>query len=84
MFDIINEILISEKEVTDAYTERLKKVFSYMQNDLIDSDANLYLKVTGSNNINLGKVNVEPYGLDKMYMYKDLMEDKVFEESKVQ
>lgn len=31
---------------------------------------------TSSNNINLRKVNVKPYGCDKVYLNKDLIEDK--------
>lgn len=31
---------------------------------------------TSSNNINLQKVNVKPYGCDKVYLNKDLIEDK--------
>ena len=57
----------------------------YIENDLIDSDGSMYLTddllietnniITGSNNITLRKVNVKPYGFDKMYMDKDLIED---------
>ena len=36
-------------------------------------------KITGSNNINLIKVNVKPYGSDKMYMEKDLLNDNLYE-----
>ena len=36
-------------------------------------------KITGSNNINLIKVNVKPYGSDKMYMEKDLLHDNLYE-----
>ena len=35
--------------------------------------------ITGSNNITLRKVNVKPYGFDKMYMDKDLMEDNLYQ-----
>ena len=35
--------------------------------------------ITGSNNNTYGKVNVNPYGFDKMYMDKDLIEDKLYE-----
>ena len=31
---------------------------------------------TSSNNINLQKVNVKPYGCNKVYLNKDLIEDK--------
>ena len=36
-------------------------------------------RITGSNNINLIKVNVKPYGSDKMYMEKDLLHDNLYE-----
>ena len=32
-----------------------------------------------SNSITLRKVNVEPYGYDKIYMDKDLIEDKLYQ-----
>ena len=35
------------------------------KNNLID--------ITGSNNITLRKVNVEPYKCDKLYVHKDLI-----------
>ena len=35
--------------------------------------------ITGSNNITLSKVNVKPYGCDKMYMDKDLIQDKLYQ-----
>ena len=35
--------------------------------------------ITGSNNSTLGKVNEKPYGFDKMYMDKELIEDKLYE-----
>ena len=34
--------------------------------------------ITGSN-ITLRKVNVKPYGFDKMYMDKELIEDKIYQ-----
>ena len=56
---------------------------------MIDSDGDMYLTVdslievnniiTGSNNINLGKVNIKPYGFDKIYMGKELIEDVLYE-----
>ena len=59
----------------------------YIKNNLIDSNNNMYFPsdsfininnvITGSNNITLRKVNVDPYGYDKMYMGKDLIEDKL-------
>ena len=36
-------------------------------------------RITGSNNINLIKVNVKPYGSDKMYMENDLILDNLYE-----
>ena len=44
---------------------------------IVDSLIDISNKVTGSNNITLGKINVKPYGRDKMYMDKDLIEDKL-------
>ena len=35
--------------------------------------------ITSSNNITLRKVNVKPYGFDKMYMDKELIEDKLYQ-----
>ena len=33
--------------------------------------------IASSNNVTLRKVNVKPYGFDKMYMDKELIEDKI-------
>ena len=83
MFNVIKEILISKKE----FTKKLQKALVYIENNLIDSDGGMYLTVDslikinkliiGSNNITLRKVNVNPYGFDKMYMDKELIEDKL-------
>ena len=35
--------------------------------------------ISGSNNIILRKVYVKLYGFDKMYMNKDLIEDKLYQ-----
>ena len=61
----------------------------YIENNLIDSDGGMYLTVdsfieinsliTGSKNITLRKINVKPYGFDKMYMDKELMEDTLYQ-----
>ena len=60
MFDVIKEILITEKEFTETNHKRLQKALVYIENDLIDSDGTMYLTVdslikinniiTGSNN----------------------------------
>ena len=34
--------------------------------------------ISGPNKITLIKVNVKPYGFDKTYMEKDLIEDKFY------
>lgn len=36
-------------------------------------------KKTSSNNITLKKVNVKPYGHEKMHIDKDLIEDKFYQ-----
>ena len=36
------------------------------------------ISITGSNKISLRKVHVKPHGLDKKYMDKDLVEDKLY------
>ena len=35
--------------------------------------------ITGSNNIILRKVNVKPYGFDKMYMDKKIIKNKLYQ-----
>ena len=89
MFDVIKEILISKKEFTDTNYKRFQKVLVYIENDLIDSDGGMYLIadslieknniITGTNNITLRKVDVKPYGFDKMYMDKELIENNLYE-----
>ena len=69
MFDVIKEILISEKEFTETNYKRLQKASVYIQNNLIDSDGARYLIVdslieinnitNGSNNITLRKFNLK-------------------------
>ena len=78
--------LLSEEKLSDINFERLKKALTYIKNNLFDSDNNMYVTVdllidinniiTGSKNITLRKFNVKPYVYDKMYMDKDLIEDK--------
>ena len=89
MFDVIKEILISEKEFNETNYKRLQKAFVYIENNLIVSDGGMYLTVDslieinniiiGSNNITLRKVNAKSYGLDEMYMDKELIEDKLYQ-----
>ena len=89
MFHVIKEILISKKEFTDTNYKRFQKVLVYIENDLIDSDGGMYLMadslieknniITGTNNITLRKVDVKPYGFDKMYMDKELIENNLYE-----
>ena len=60
-----------------------------IENNLKDSDGGMYWSVdslieinntiTGWNNITLRKVNVNPYKFDKMYMGKELIEDKIYQ-----
>ena len=45
MFDVIKEILILEKELTQTNYKRLKKALLYGENKLIDSDGGMYLTV---------------------------------------
>ena len=62
---ILEKILNSENKLSDIEFERLKRLLVDIKNI-----------ITGSNNITLRKVNNKPYGYDKMYMDKDLMEDE--------
>ena len=59
-----------------------------IKSNVIDIDRGMYLAVgslmkisnitSGSNNITLRKVNVKPYGFDKIYIDKALIEDKLY------
>ena len=81
---LLEKILILEEELSNINFERLKKALIYIKINYINSD-DMYLiddslidinNITGSNNFTLiTKVNVKPYGYDKMYMDKDLIED---------
>ena len=87
MFDAMKEILVSEKEFTATNYKKLQKDLVSIENNFTDSDGGMYLRIdslieinkiiTGSNNI-LRKVNVKPYGFDKMYMDKELIEVKLY------
>ena len=89
MFNIIKEILISEKTFTETNDKKLQESLVYKKNNLIDTHDGMYLTVdslikindiiTRSNNITLRKVNVKPYGFDKMYIDKDLIEDRLYQ-----
>ena len=89
MLDVIKEILISEKKFTETNYKRVQKALVYIENNLIGSDSGICLTVvflmetrniiTSSNNITLRKVNVKPYGFDKMHMDKELIEDKLYQ-----
>ena len=59
---------------------------NYIENSLINFDGNIYLTVgswmkiiTGLNNVTFRNVTVKPSGFDKMYMDKDLIQDKLYE-----
>ena len=45
----------------------------------VDSLIDINNIITSSNNVTLRKVNVKPYGYDKMYIDQDLIEDKLYE-----
>ena len=87
MFDAMKEILVSEKEFTATNYKKLQKALVSIENNFTDSDGGMYLRIdslieinkiiTGSNNI-LRKVNVKPYGFDKMYRDKELIEVKLY------
>ena len=71
--------------MTEINYKRLQVPLLYKKSILIDSDGVMYwtfgsLKeehITTLNNITLEKVKVKPYGFDKMYMDKELIEDKL-------
>ena len=46
---------------------------------MVDSLIEINYKIAGSNNFTLRKVNVKPYGCDKNYMDKDLVENKLYQ-----
>ena len=89
MLDEIKEMLISGKEFTKTNHQKLQRALVYIEINLIDSDGGMYLTVdslievnnirTGSNNITLRKLNVKPYGFDKMYMDENLIKDKLYQ-----
>ena len=89
MFDVIKETLILEREFNETKCKRLRKVLVYIEKNLRDSDGCMYLTVdslieinniiTSSNNITLITVKLKPYGFYKMYMGKELIEDRLYQ-----
>ena len=89
MFNVVKELLVSEKELSKTNYERLEKSTGWHKNNLIDSDRNMYLimasliktnnLITWSDNITLRKVTVKLYRFDKIYMDKDLIEDQFYQ-----
>ena len=67
-----------------------QKAMAQIKNNSIDSDGTMYLTIdfmikidsiiTGPNNIFLRKGNAKPYGFDKMYKDKDLIEKNFCQE----
>ena len=45
----------------------------------VDSLIDINSIITGLNNITKGKINAKPYGYEKMYMDKDLIEYKLYQ-----
>ena len=78
-----------KKEFTETNLKSLQKAFVYIESNLIDSDGGMYLTVDSlieinyiiadSNKTALIKVNVKPYGFDKINLDKELIEDKLYQ-----
>ena len=89
MFDVMKEILISKKEFTETNYKILQKSLVYIKSNLVDSDGGMHLTfdslievnniTIGSNHITWRKVNVKPYGFDKIYLNKKSIEDKLYQ-----
>ena len=45
MFDVIKEILITEKEFTETNYKRLQKALVYIKSNLMDSNDGTYLNI---------------------------------------
>ena len=85
---VIKETLILDKGFSETNYKRLQNTLVYIENDLIDSHGCMCLTIdsliqinniiAGSNNINLKKVNIKPYGSDRMCMDKNQIEDKLY------
>ena len=85
MFNVTKKIIISKKEFTKTSYKGLQV---YIENNLIDSESSMCLisffdRNERHNNqfqyIPCRKVNVKPYGFDKMFMNKDLIEDNFYQ-----
>ena len=89
MSAVIKETLILDKGFSETNYKRLQNTLVYIENNLIDSHGGMCLTIdsliqinniiAGSNNINLKKVNVKPYGFDRMCMDKNQIEDKLYQ-----
>ena len=89
MYVVIKETLILDKGFSETNYKRLQNTLVYIENNLIDSHGGMCLTIdsliqinniiAGSNNINLKKVNVKPYGFDRMCMDKNQIEDKLYQ-----
>ena len=86
---MLRKLLVLEKLLGNIDFKRFEKAFVYMKNNLFDSGNNMYLAVdslididnivTGSNNITQINDNVKPQECDKIYMDKDLLQDKLYQ-----
>ena len=52
MFDVIKEIFISEKELSETNYKRLQEALVYIKNNLINSDGCIFLTVHSLKEIN--------------------------------
>ena len=60
---------------------QIKKFFLEGESPTLTVDSLIEINdiITNSNNVTLRKVNVKPYGFDKMHMDKELIEDKLYQ-----
>ena len=64
MFDVIKEIFISGKELSETNYKRLQEALVYIKNNLINSDGGIYLAVDSLIEIN-NTVTVSKYQYSK-------------------
>ena len=64
MFDVIKEIFISGKELSETNYKRLQEALVYIKNNLINSDGGIYLAVDSLTEIN-NTVTVSKYQYSK-------------------